>query len=413
MWKVLKSLLSVWQVTYEQARAQAQGGNEAERLKLAQSTRTHQEILYYLAESDPSAIVRVAVAQNKQTPLQAGAILAKDRDVDVRLALAGRLVKLLPHISQDRQSQLYAYVVQAMGTLALDEVLKVRKALSSALKDHAHTPPKIAGQLARDIEREVAEPILRFCAALPDADMLDILSQHPATWAVEAVASREQVSSALSQAVIDTGQGKAGKILLENKGAHIGADLLRHIIERAKEYPEWHTPLAVRKNLPPEMIKMLADFVDEKVQAILLGRADIDEETRADISNAVRRRMDFEHHHHDPLEKVKILMSQDRLNEDALSDALAMRDDAFMTAALAVLSGTHIDTIKKVLALRAAKPVCAVCYRAGVSMRLALKIQQEMAGVQARDLLYPKGGVDYPLTEDEINWQLEFLGIKK
>lgn len=46
-------------------------------------------------------------------------------------------------------------------------------------------------------------------------------------------------------------------------------------------------------------------------------------------------------------------------------------------------------------------------------MRLALKIQQEMAGVQARDLLYPKGGVDYPLTEDEINWQLEFLGIKK
>jgi uncharacterized protein (DUF2336 family) len=411
MFDFFKNLFSGGLAAYEKARRAAQGGTESDRLKLAQSTRTHQEILYYLAESDPSAIVRVAVARNKHTPLQAGAILAKDRDVDVRLALAGRLVKLLPHLSEDRQSQLYAYVVQAMGTLALDEMLKVRKALSSALKDHANAPPKVAGQLARDVEREVAEPILRFCAALPDDDMLDILSQHPATWALEAIATRKTVSERVSKAVIDSGHSPAGALLIGNSGARIGADLLKIIIEKARQYPEWHTPLAVRKNLPPEMVRMMMDFVDEKVQAVLLARDDMDDATRADISQSVRRRLAFENLSDDPVAKVKSLMAQGGLNEDAIHDALAMRDTGFVAAALALMAGTNLETVKKILAMRAAKPVCALCFKAGVSMRLALKIQQEVAGVPARELLYPKGGVDYPLTDDEIKWQMEFLGL--
>ncbi len=41
------------------------------------------------------------------------------------------------------------------------ELLKIRKALASTLKDHAYTPPKVAGQLARDVEREVSESTVR------------------------------------------------------------------------------------------------------------------------------------------------------------------------------------------------------------------------------------------------------------
>ncbi|MCD8571123.1 MAG: hypothetical protein LRY76_06320 [Alphaproteobacteria bacterium] len=119
------------------------------RMTLATDDQTSKEILYYLAEKDPSPKVRKAVAQNASIPLHVTPILATDREADVRLALAKRLVELLPDLTDDKHSQLYAYAVQALGTLALDEVLKIRIALSSTLKDHAHTPPKIAGQLAR------------------------------------------------------------------------------------------------------------------------------------------------------------------------------------------------------------------------------------------------------------------------
>src|SRR5690606_595615 len=91
---------------YESERADAQSADVQRRLTLASSTRTHQEILYYLAGHDPDPQVRRAVALNSATPPQASAVLAVDTDVDVRLALAQRLVRLLPDLPADRQSQL-------------------------------------------------------------------------------------------------------------------------------------------------------------------------------------------------------------------------------------------------------------------------------------------------------------------
>jgi hypothetical protein len=89
------------------------------RMTLASDSETSKDILYYLAEKDPSPKVRQAVAENRAMPVHASPILAQDREVDVRLALARRLVDLLPGLSGDKHSQLYAYAVQALGTLAL------------------------------------------------------------------------------------------------------------------------------------------------------------------------------------------------------------------------------------------------------------------------------------------------------
>jgi hypothetical protein len=45
-------------------------------------------------------------------------------------------------------------------------------------------------------------------------------------------------------------------------------------------------------------------------------------------------------------------------------------------------------------------------------MRFALRLQKELGHIQPKDLIYPRDGTDYPLTRDEMLWQLEFLGIK-
>ena len=134
---------------YDSQKQLAVSGKTRDRLALARDINTHKEILFYLAEHDPDEKVRKAVAQNIATPMQANTKLATDASVDVRMALAGQLVKLLPDLSVDTHSQLYAFAVQALGTLALDEVLKIRSALTSTLKDHAYAPPSVAAQLAR------------------------------------------------------------------------------------------------------------------------------------------------------------------------------------------------------------------------------------------------------------------------
>ena len=44
-------------------------------------------------------------------------------------------------------------------------------------------------------------------------------------------------------------------------------------------------------------------------------------------------------------------------------------------------------------------------------MRFAFKLQQELGHVPADELIYPKEGTDYPMDDDEMKWQLEFLGM--
>ena len=386
-----------------------------ERLEMAKSTWTNKEILYYLAEKDPEPSVRKAVLQNKSLPVQASTVLAKDVDQDVRLMLAGRLVDLLPEASKDEQSQMYAFVVQALGTLALDEVLKIRVALSSTLKDHAHAPPKIAGQLARDVEQQVSEPILRFCAALSDKDLLDILKSHPAGWVIESIAGREKVSQKVSQAVIDTRDKYGGKELISNDGADINEDLLHHIVEIARSMPEWQKPMAVRKALPTSVAKELAEFVDASVRELLLTRGDFNETETEEIASVFRRRVDFaeEADQETTHERLKRLIKSKELNEDVISDALAMRDREFVELSVAYLAKTTPEQVAKIFEMKSAKPVIALAWKAGVSMRMALQLQKDAAHVPPRDIIYPKGGTDYPLSEDALLWQLEFLGLKR
>lgn len=383
------------------------------RKDLAQAVNTHPEILYFLS-ADKDAGVRLAVAQNAATPLQASALLAKDPDVDVRLALASRLTSLLPGLSEDQQSQLYAFTVQALGILAEDEVLKIRKALSSALKEFTKAPPKVAGQLARDIEREVSEPILRFCVALSDDDLLDILSGHPEPWVISAIAGREMVSEEVSRGVIDADDIPAGSVLLKNAGASISAETLRVIVDKARNLPEWHEPIIMRRELSVDIARQLSGFVSEAVMSLLERRTDFDAVTRQVISGMVARRIEYKKEtapYKTADEQIEQYIRRGKLNPETVRDALAWEEMDFVTAALAKMGRIHPYIVRKILATKAAKPIVALCWRAGLPMRMAIDIQKELGKVSPTEILYAKGGTDYPLTQDELKWQLEFFGV--
>lgn len=395
----------------------AREGSESARRKLAQNPATSQEVLYYLAQHDPSVKVRRDVAQNPSTPLQAAPILAKDQDSDVRLRLARRVMVMLPDLTTDKYAQLYAFAVQALGMLALDEVLKIRRALTQTLKDHAHTPPSVAAQLAKDIERTVAEPILRFCTALSDDDLVDILSKHPAPWAAQAVAKRSSISARVSNAIMGTGQTKAGTYLLKNSGADIDEALLEEIIDRARECPEWHRPIALRKNLSPLMARKLAAYVSKEVQQLLLDRTDLDKQTIAEITSVMTRRMDYMtgangQARDEQIARAKTMIEHQSLTDEVLQDATAARDRMFVVAALAFAAQTTVQTVETIFAARAAKTVCALCWRGGFSMRTAFALQQAFANVPTRLLIYPRGGTDYPFTPEEMTVMLNVAGIK-
>lgn len=397
---------------YKAERDLARSENAKDRLKLAKSPNTHLEILYYLAE-DQDKKVRRAVASNPSTPVHVSEVLARDMDVDVRLALIKRLTKLLPDLSQDQYAHLYAFAAQALGILALDEVLKVRLALSSALRDEIYAPPEVVSQLARDLERVVSEPVLKFCTRVPDEILIEILVQHPDDWVVEAIAGRNEINEAVSEAVIGTRNVKGGAALIANKGAKYNNTTIDAIVDLARDTKEWHEPLALSTHLPARIVREIISFVDASIRKIILERTDFDDSTRRELENTIHRRINFlideKGERITPEAKVQTLYKSNSLDDDAIRDALALREYDFVYYALAAKSGLPLPVAKKMINTASAKAVTALVWKGGFEMRTALEIQKAMAKIPPRELLYPRNGDEYPLSSDDLNWQIDFF----
>lgn len=384
-----------------------------QRKDIASAKRADPDVLSVLAE-DRDVGVRRAVAANKSNTGSTNVKLASDSDDDVRLILATRLTKLLPHLTADEHSEIYALTVHALGILAEDKVTNIRVALSSSLKDVAKTPPKIARKLAEDIERAVSEPILRFGISLPDKILLDIIKDQPMGWKVNTIATRKKLTSDIGDAIIKTKNVEAGTTLINNDGADIPEDLAAHIVEQSKALPEWDQAMVKRGTIPRKMKRQLAIMVDNAVRKFLKKNAQLDRATTRDVIDTTRRRIDWiEEGNEDetPMNKVKRLAKKNQLSEETILDALSWSEYEFVQLALAVMAKVHPDIAKKMLSMNSAKATVSLCWQASLSMRTAIKIQRQISKVSHNKILLARGGEDYPLSEEDMIWQLEFFGV--
>ncbi|MBL1148035.1 MAG: DUF2336 domain-containing protein [Pseudomonadota bacterium] len=388
---------------YEADKEILETGDEAARKKLAEDPHTSPEMLYFMAE-DPSDKVREAVAGNTATPLQISEKLAKDENADVRNALAGRLVKLLPGLSTPEHGQLFGFAVQALAILAEDEMLKIRRALSTGLQDMGVAPPHVMAKLAADVEREVSENLLRYCKVISDKDLLAILAHHPESWAVQAVAQRGEVGEELSEGIFKTLDVMAGKLLLQNRGAVIAPETLEEIVDYARDCLDWHDSIALHPSLTFELTRKLVGYAGKTVFSLLQKRKDFDKQTSADIVALVKRRIEFQENtaEGDVKKQVAAYKKSGKLGTETLLDALAWQNIKFVEEALHQMTGVKIADIHAAAAKHDAAFIVALCWKAGLQMRLALELQKKLAGVQPRNLIYARGGTDYPLEEDEM-----------
>lgn len=400
-------------LAYEEAKRLAADGDPAVRAELAARPDVQPEILYYLA-GDPDAAVREAVAANAVTPAHAAEILVLDVRAEVRAALGRRLALLLPGLDEQAHAKARDIAVGALETLAADQAGMVRVALAETLKDVARVPPRVALDLARDVERAVAEPILLCCAALSDEHLLEILRADPESWKVEAIAARPAVSGEVSAAVVETGNVVAAEILVRNPGAEIPPPAMAAIAVMAEGRPSLQDGMARRPRLPGDAARRLARFAERSVLRVLSERDDLDPATAADVADVMRRRLDRRAAadlDEPAAARVQRENADGRLDEAAVSDALAWDDLEFVTHALALRARVPAAAVEAVLKADSPRAVTALAWKAGLSMRTAIQIQLKAAGIPPRRTLAAKGGTDYPLSEVEMLWHLELFGI--
>ena len=407
---------------YEDAKRLARSDDVNARRKLALRADMRPEILYFLAE-DKASEVRRAIAGNEATPYQADELLARDRDEAVRAELAQKVSRLLPGLSADAKDEAHQRVIAMLEKLAKDEAVRVRAVVAEAVRGVANVPPEIVKKLARDAELIVASPVLRFSPLLTDDDLLDIISSGPASGALAAIAQRQDVRSKVSDAIVAADDEPAVAALLANKSAQIREETLDLIVERAANRTAWHEPLVRRPSLPARAARRIAGFVADSLLSVLKNRDDLPRETREQVTAAVAERLaaskpaaqddaatDEEEEGESVEEKVTRLKKEGKLDEEAVDDALHAGQRSFVRAALALLAEVPVDVVDKILSARSAKGVVALAWKAKLPMRLAVQIQTRLGGISPRQVLQARGGTAFPLTTEEMTWQIEFFG---
>ncbi len=403
-------------IPYEESKRLSVSTDVSDRQRVAEHTSVRPELLYYLA-NDPDPRVRAAVAGNEATPVQADLLLARDREAAVREDLAHKISRLAPGLTATEQDRLRKMTYEVLEILVRDEIVRVRQIIAETLKDVVDAPPEIIQRLARDCEIAVAGPILQFSPILSDEDLLAIISGDPVAGTRRAVASREPLRETVSDAIGTSGDVDAITALLANPSAQIREEMLDQLIDLAPSHLPWHAPLVHRPRLRGDSARRLARFVATSLLSVLRDRRDFDPATTQEISATVMARVAEEGAdppvERDPtvaaLKRARQMKAQKKLDDVAVDKALDQGDRVFARAALAVLAGLPVDAVDRVFAAHSAKGIVALAWQAQLKMHTAVRLQTGFAHLPRPSVIkaLPDGG--YPMTEDAMRWQIEFL----
>jgi len=435
-------------IDYEDAKRLAVSDDARDRARVATRPETRPELLYYLA-GDQAAAVRREVAVNSGTPRQADLLLAADSDPQVRSALAHKIARLVPEMSCDQVGQIERLTLEVMETLARDQTAEVRRILADTLKDLTNAPPSVINRLARDVELCVAGPVLRCSPILSDDDLLEIIRSAPVQGALSAIAERRTVTASVADAIAGSNDAAAVAVLLANPSAQIREETLDHLIERAPRHKPWHEPLVHRPWLPVRAAARLAGFLADSLVKVLQSRTDLGPEVAREVGEVVRRRLQADNNGvaangaaaaagaavvagpaiGSPVGAALVeaeapegqapesgevraqrLLADKKLDEKTLGVALGEGDRELVVHGLALLAALNAGAVERILITRSPRAVTSLVWKAGLTMRFARQVQLRLASISPKQALNARDGVDYPMTEAEMRWQIDFFG---
>jgi uncharacterized protein (DUF2336 family) len=402
-------------MTRDQALALMEERAQTAHGELAGRTDAGTEVLHYLAQNGAAA-TRRAVAANPAAAADTNRRLADDADEDVRAELARKIARLMPNLPAEESEHVRALTIETLERLALDQVARVRAILAEEIKSQGGIPKFIVQTLARDAETLVAAPILEYSPLLSDADLMEIIATAKAEEVLGAIARRRPLDADVSDAIVSSLDISAIAALLANPDAKIREKTLDALAAQAEKIQSWHVPIVLRADLSRRAIARIASFVGTSLIEQLVARYGLDPEVERELNRELRTRLQDEG-------KAQNVARDGAARDVAAAKAAGKLEETFVDAAanagqrevvilsLATLGNVPEPTVRKIFASRSAKPVTALVWHAGLSMRVAFRIQNFVMKLKAGELLPARAGVHFPMTEDEMRWHLNYFEV--
>lgn len=404
---------------YEESRSIAASGNVDKRQWLASQNGLQPEFLYLFA-TDKAKDVRMAVAGNEYTPLQADVILASDDSEDVRVELAAKVSRLMPNLDASRSDKVAEMVLEIVFLLAADRAVAVRQIVAEEIKSLNNVPEKLVDQLAWDAETAVSTPVLEFSPLLSERQLTEIIRSGIDGGALEAIARRHGLQDSIAAALV--GERDEGSVvsLLENDSADISETSFEMISNMAQNSNQVLDGMIERDDLTLSTIRRIATFVGNAVIDRILERnkrcPGLDDETIRAIRKKVHERVMSGEADDDPLpgdvarERAEMLYGKDELTNKEIKQAIRDGDRLFTIHALALLAGLPWEKVRDLLNSNSSKSVVALCWKAELSAKFSVLVQQKLARLTGSAIIRPAANGAYSMSDEELEWYLEFFG---
>jgi hypothetical protein len=187
-----------------------------------------------------------------------------------------------------------------------------------------------------------------------------------------------------------------------NGSAQIREATLDALVERSADHPAWHDPLVHRPALSDQSVKTLARIVADHLLEVLAARSDLDPALTADLRFRVANRMRWEPAAAAAAPTVKP-------TEANLLEAARQGDAARAIMMLALAADVPLPAVRRAATLRSAKGLVSLAWKAGFSMKAGYAMQVLLARLSPGTVLKPGPGNSFPLTTQEMSWQIEFI----
>ncbi len=158
--------------------------------------------------------------------------------------------------------------------LIQDVEVSVRKALADRMAEESGAPSVLINILAND-ELDVAHNILLNSEVLQDLELIEII-QHQTFEHQLTIAMRNKVSEAVSEALVETGNTKVIKTLIENETAQISDDTIETLVNASKTEEPFQEPLLNRPDLSPHLAKRMYWWVSAALRKHIVEEYQID-----------------------------------------------------------------------------------------------------------------------------------------
>ncbi len=394
--------------------------DERTRVRLGAAADTAPDLLLALA-ADPQVTVRAAVAMNAAAPSQVDSLLAGDADERVRTLLARKLAGMLPDLPLSQRSRLEETALATLAQLVEDTASRVREAIADVLKDMPHAPRALILRLAQDSEMAVFDPVIRLSPLLSEADLLGLMARPGSAATATAIARRAGLPAAVADSIAVSADSGAIARLLENPSAAIREATLDGLIARATVHESWHQPLVRRPALSPQAARALSDIVATQLLAELASRADLPADLATELHSRLASCLTPENASPATLPRAEpdiadamavahALYADGNLDEDAMLGAVERGEVRTATALLAVAAGVPASVVDRAATLRSTKGLVALVWTAGFTMRAGTPLQSLLARIAPSATLKASAKGGFPLSVEEMRWQIEFLG---